>query len=120
MVTAEFAVALPAFVLVVVAAVCGVATMTAQLRCTDAAGVAARLAARGESASIVRAAALAGAPSGAAVTVASTNDTVTATVRAAVSPIGALRFLPAVTVHASVVQAKEPDGAAPGAAGAGG
>jgi Flp pilus assembly protein TadG len=45
MVTAEFAVALPAFVLVVLAALCGVALVTAQLRCVDAAAVAARMAA---------------------------------------------------------------------------
>ena len=65
MVTAEFAVALPAFVLVVVAALYGVAVVTAQLRCADAAAVAARMAARGESPSTVRTTAFAAAPAGA-------------------------------------------------------
>jgi len=49
MVTAELAVALPAVVLTAVAAVTFLSVLTAQLRALDAAGVAARLVARGES-----------------------------------------------------------------------
>jgi len=108
MVTAEFAVALPAFVLVVVAAVCGVAVVTAQLRCADAADVAARMAARGDSASLVRAAALNGAPGGARLGLVTSGTTVTATVTARLSPLGLARFLPSVQVQAHVVEALEP------------
>jgi hypothetical protein len=108
MVTAEFAVALPAFVLVVVAALCGVAVMTAQLRCVDAADVAARMAARGDSTSLVRSTALSGAPASAQLNVVTTASLVTATVRARVAPFGLARFLPSVVVQAHVVEAREP------------
>jgi hypothetical protein len=108
MVTAEFAVALPAFVLVVLAAVFAVAAVMAQLRCVDAAAIAARMAARGDAASAVRSASLASAPSRAQLEITGASDLVTATVRASVSPFAALRFLPAVTVQAHVVQAREP------------
>jgi Flp pilus assembly protein TadG len=108
MVTAEFAMALPAFVIVVVAAVAGVAVVTAQLRCADAAAAAARLAARGESAAVIRTTALAGAPSGSQVSIVTTGDTVTATVRARIEPPGPLSFLPGVTLQAHVVDAREP------------
>jgi hypothetical protein len=108
MVTAEFAVALPAFVLVVVAALCGVAVMTAQLRCADAADVAARMAARGDGASSVRATALSGAPGSAQLSLATTATLVTATVQARLSPPGLSRFLPSVVVRAHVVEAREP------------
>jgi hypothetical protein len=114
MVTAEFAVALPAFVLVVLAALSGVAVMTAQLRCADAADVAARMAARGTASSLVHAAALGGAPNGAQLTVVTTSTLVTATVRAHLSPPGLARFLPSVTVQAHVTDAREP--ASPSAA----
>jgi Flp pilus assembly protein TadG len=108
MVTAEFAVALPAFVLVVLAALSGVAVMTAQLRCEDAADVAARMAARGDASSLVRTTALSGAPGRAQLEVATTSTLVTATVRARVSPLGLSRFLPGVEVSATVVDAREP------------
>jgi hypothetical protein len=85
MVTAELAVALPALVVVMVAALYGVALVTAALRCTDAAAVAARLAARGESTVTVRSTALAAAPSGARLAVAESATTVTATVTVRVS-----------------------------------
>lgn len=107
MVTAEFAVALPAFVLVVLAAVFGVALVMAQLRCVDAAAIAARMAARGDASAAVRGASLASAPSRARLEVSRAGDLVTATVDATVTPFGALRFLPAVTVRARVVQARE-------------
>jgi Flp pilus assembly protein TadG len=108
MVTAEFAVALPAFVIVLLGALTAVAVVTAQLRCADAAAVAARMAARGESATAVRTTALSAAPAGATVSVLTTTSTVTAVVRDRVAPAGILRFLPGVTVQARVVQASEP------------
>jgi Flp pilus assembly protein TadG len=108
MVTAEFAVALPAFVLVVVAALCGVAVMTAQLRCADAADVAARMAARGDSAAAVQAAAMNAAPGSAELALSATATLVTATVRARLSPPGLSRFMPGVVVQAHVVEAREP------------
>jgi hypothetical protein len=108
MVTAEFAVALPAFVLTVVAALCGVAVMTAQLRCADAADIAARMAARGDASSLVRTTALSGAPGSAALSVVTTATLVTATVRAHLAPPGLARFLPGVTVEAHVTDVREP------------
>ncbi|HEX3823720.1 MAG TPA: TadE family type IV pilus minor pilin [Mycobacteriales bacterium] len=108
MVTAEFAVALPAFVLVVLAALTGVAVMTAQLRCEDAAAAAARMAARGDGAAFVQSTALRGAPGDATVGVTTTSSLVMATVRARISPLGLTRFLPGVTVTATVVEAREP------------
>jgi hypothetical protein len=107
MVTAEFAVALPAFVLVVLAALSGVALMTAQLRCADAADVAARMAARGDSATVVRSVALADVPGGAGLSLTSTATLVTATVRARLSLPGLSKFIPGVVVHAHVTDALE-------------
>jgi Flp pilus assembly protein TadG len=108
MVTAEFAVALPAFVLVVLAAVCAVAVTTAQLRCTDAAAAAARMAARGDSATQVRSAALSAAPGQASVEITGDADTVTATVRTTVSLPGPFGAIPGLTLDAHVVAAREP------------
>jgi Flp pilus assembly protein TadG len=108
MVTAEFAVALPAFVLVVLAALSGVAVMTAQLRCADAAAIAARMAARGDSTGVVQAAALTGAPGSAHLDLTSTATLVTATVQARLSLPGLSRFLPGVVVNAHVTEAVEP------------
>lgn len=113
MVTAEFAVALPAFILVLVAALFAVAVMIAQARCEDAAAAAARMAARGDPAAQVRAAALADAPGAAQLSTAVSADTVTATVRAEVAPLGPLHFLPAVRVQAHVVQPREGGAGAP-------
>lgn len=108
MVTAEFAVALPAFVVVLLAAVFAVSAVLAQLKCEDAAAAAARMAARGESLVTVRAASMADAPTAARLSVRTSGGYVTATVRASVSPLAALHFLPAVTVHATVVEPREP------------
>lgn len=109
MVTAEVAVALPALVLVLAVGLAVIAIVTAQLRCTDAAAVGARLAARGEPAAAVRSATLAVAPAGAGVQVRPGRDgvvlvTVTATMR--VPAVG--RFLPARTVRATVAEPVEP------------
>jgi Flp pilus assembly protein TadG len=98
MVTAELAVGLPALVAVMVAALYGVALVTAQLRCTDAAAMAARLAARGESTATVRSTALSAAPSGARLGVAESATTVTATVTVRVSLPVLSGLLPAVSV----------------------
>jgi hypothetical protein len=108
MVTAEFAVALPAFVLVVLAALSGVAVMTSQLRCVDAADIAARMVARGDTSSLVREAALGGAPNGAELVVVKSGSLVTATVRARLSPPGLAKFLPGIEVQAHVTDVLEP------------
>src|SRR4051812_19699314 len=65
MVSAEVAVALPALVLVALLALRGVQVVRAEMRCRDAASVAARLAAGGETRAAVSAAATAAAPHGA-------------------------------------------------------
>ncbi|HEX3908729.1 MAG TPA: TadE family type IV pilus minor pilin [Mycobacteriales bacterium] len=103
MVTAELAVALPALVLVLVAALYGVALITAQLRCVDAAAVGARLAARGETGQLARSTALDAAPAGAGLEISRSATVVTATVTVRVAPLGLSRLLPGVTVagHAS-------------------
>ena len=107
MVTAEFAVALPSFVLVVVTALAGVVAMTDRLRCVDAAATAARLAARGEPPSTVRAAALRVAPDGAALQITSTATTVTATVVLHVGGPHWLGRLPSITITQRSVAARE-------------
>jgi len=107
MVTAEFAVALPAFVLVVLAALSGVAVMTAQLRCADAADIAARMAARGDGATVVRSVALQDVPGSAGVSLTSTATLVTATVHARLTLPGLSRFIPGVVVRAHVTDARE-------------
>jgi hypothetical protein len=108
MVTAEFAVALPAFVVVVLAALCGVAVVTAQLRCADAAAVAARMVARGERPALVQTVIAATAPRGAELSVAQSGGLVTASVsaRLRLPLLGSL--LPAVNVGADVVEPREP------------
>ena len=65
MVTAELAVALPALVLAALLAVTALQGVIAQMECLDAAGVAARLAGRGEATASVTAAVVATGPPGA-------------------------------------------------------
>ena len=114
MVTAETAVTLPAIAVVLVAGLIGVSTMAAQLRCLDAAAVAARLAARGEPLPVVQAAARAAAPAGSVVALSpagagSVRVEVTARVRL---PAGWLaQVVPAV--RAGVVTPLEPGVTAP-------
>ena len=108
MVTAELAVGLPALVLVGLLATTGVQVVAAQLRCLDAAAIAARLAARGEPAPAVEAAARAAAPSAAQVTVSHARDLVVATVSSEVHPLGLARLLPAFVVRERAAQADEP------------
>lgn len=98
-VTAETAVVLPVLLVVVAAAVWVLACVAAQLRCVDAAHVAARAAARGDAPADVEAAGRAVAPGDAAVAVTRTGDQVHVTVTARVQPFGAaLRVLPPVDV----------------------
>ncbi len=101
--TAELAVSLPALVLMVFTALTAVTAVRTQLECVDAAREAARAAARGESA--VPAGARV-APDGASVSVASGGDTVRATVRVRVHPLGGR--LPGIDVSATAVAAVEP------------
>lgn len=104
MVTAETAVVLPVLVVVLAAAVWVLASVSAQLRCVDAARVGARAAARGDSVAAASAAASAVAPSGAQVTVVRSGESVSLLVRAAVRPFGpALSRLPAMPVAARAV-----------------
>jgi hypothetical protein len=101
MVTAELAVALPAVVLVALVALCGLQVTMTQLRCRDAAGVVARLAARGESVASVSAAVSSTAPPGARFAVRRDGELVEAQVSAGVRMLGLGRLLPALTVTAS-------------------
>jgi hypothetical protein len=80
-----------------------VSAVTAKLQCVDAAREAARAAARGEQGDT---AGRRTAPAGAEIAVTSAGDTVTATVRAPVRPLG--RRLPSLSVQASAVAAVEP------------
>jgi hypothetical protein len=80
--TAEMAVVLPALAVVLVFALWSVAAVTAQLRCVDAALVAARAMARGESSDMSLAAARASAPAGARIVVSRSGDLVVVDVRA--------------------------------------
>ncbi|TNY35675.1 hypothetical protein EIO00_17185 [Thermomonospora catenispora] len=108
--TVEVSVALPALVLVTVAAMWGVSIASAQLSCTDAARAGARAAARGEPLTAVRGRVTAAAPGGATVQVtrddAVTRVEVIAEVHAPV-PTG----LPPVVLRAEAVSATEPGAA---------
>jgi hypothetical protein len=75
-VTAELAVVLPALVVLVVFALWSVTAVTAQLRCVDAARIAARAMARGDSAAASMTAARAAAPAGARVEISRSGDLV--------------------------------------------
>ena len=109
MVTAEMAVALPTLALVTALALTGVADAAQQLRCLDAAGVAARLTARGEPPAVVQRLATAVAPRQAKVTVRTDAGglvTATVTARVAVPVLG--RLFP--TIHEQSVTLLEPQG----------
>lgn len=94
--------ALSALVLVLALCLAGIGVMIAQVRATDAAGEAARQAARGDDAA-ARAAVARLAPADSVFTLSGT-DFVTAQVHA--PPLGAL--LPGIRVGATVVAAREP------------
>jgi hypothetical protein len=104
--TAELAVSLPALVLMVLTAMTAVVAVRTQLECVDAAREAARAAARGEPG--VEAGELAG-PDGARATVVRDVDTVRASVRATVHPLGP--WLPGFDITAVAVAAVEPGAA---------
>lgn len=102
-VTVEAAIALGAFVLVLAIALGAIASVTDQLRCTDAAREAARLTARGDS-ERGRVAAERIAPSGARVTITVRGDTVEVQVHA--EPVNGL--LPGVRLHGEAFAVAEP------------
>ena len=112
MVTAELAVTLPTVVVVLMAAVTVLCSVATQLRCTDAAAVAARLAARGEPVATVRSAARSIAGAAATVELSGTAGAVVVDVRvpAALPLLHAFVHLPVVS--ASFTQPLEP-GVAP-------
>lgn len=108
-VTAETAVALPVLVLVAIAGLWLIAFGVAEIRVADAGREAARAAARGESASTVRALAGRVAPAGARVEVVEQGGHVVVTVSAPVrGPGGLLGFVPARTARGRAVAALEP------------
>jgi hypothetical protein len=116
--TAELAVVLPALAVVLVFALWSVAAVTAQLRCVDAAHVASRALARGESSDLSVAAARASAPAGAHIVVSRSGDLVIVDVRAAARLPGPWsRVLPALSLSgravASIEGAGEPGDPAP-------
>jgi hypothetical protein len=102
--TAELAAGLPALMLLLVFGLTAVGAVTAQGRCVDAAREGALVAARGgsgpENATRI-------APADALVDVVESEDTVTVTVRAPVPILGG--HLPAITVRAEAVAAREPE-----------
>lgn len=113
-VTAEAAMVLPVLLVVLGMAVWVLAAVSTQLRCTDAAGVAARAAARGEQIATVQHLARATAPRDAEVEVRGGAETVEARVRARVRPMGgALAALPALEVSGRAVAAREDAGGTP-------
>jgi uncharacterized protein (UPF0333 family) len=84
-VTAEFALLLPAVVVLLALALGAVRVVVTQLQCVDAARAAARVAARGESVDVVRQVAHAAGPDGATVRVATGTAAGSATVTVEVS-----------------------------------
>ena len=101
MVTAELAVALPAVVLVALIVFSGLQVALTQLRCRDAAAVAARLTARGESAATVTAAMSSTAPAGSHLVVRRDGQLVQVRVSASVRLLGTGRLLPSLIVTAT-------------------
>jgi hypothetical protein len=106
MATAEFAVAIPAIVFVVVIALSAVTTVIDQLRCVDAARATARSLARGDDQGTALAQGRRLAPPGTSFTVGGSATTVTVTTRARPAP--ALRWLGGALVpHGDAVAARE-------------
>lgn len=100
MVTAELAVAIPALTLVLLMALTAVRAGIDQVRCTDAARVGARLAARGEAPEAVRREAARVAPEGAQVSIGSDGNHAIVEVHARG---GGLAGLPEWDLHARSV-----------------
>ena len=100
--------ALPLLVAVTVGLAWLLAVGAAQIRVVDAARETARAAARGDGTGAAVAQGLRVAPEGGRVTVTVAGDRVRATASGRVAgPGGLFRFLPAVTVHADAVAARE-------------
>ncbi len=101
--TAELAAGLPALMLLLLSGLTAIGAVTAQGRCVDAAREGALVAARGgpgvDSATRI-------APDAAEVTLVESEETVTVLVRAPVPILGG--HLPAITVRAEAVAAREP------------
>jgi len=107
-ITAELVVALPALMFVLAAALWGVGTGAAQVRCLDAAREGARTAARGEATDSVLAVARRAAPAGATVRITRGGGLVRVSVSAAVSPLGPLAHrIPAMHVSGTASAAVE-------------
>lgn len=102
--TVELAAGLPALMLLLLSGLTAVIAVTAQGRCVDAAREGALVAARG-GAGLENAARI--APAGAKINLVEGDDTVTVTIRAHVPFLGG--HLPAITVRAAAVAAREPD-----------
>lgn len=102
-VTAEIAVALPALVVLLLAALTAVSAVTAQMRCVDAARETARTAARGEVDAVAMGVRV--APVGATVTLDGNTETVRAVVTVRVRAMGPWPFAP--IVRATAVAARE-------------
>jgi Flp pilus assembly protein TadG len=112
-VTAETAVALPALAVVLALSLWAVAAVTAQLQCVDAARVAARAVARGESPARSTAVARAAAPRGASISIAPSGGLVVVEVRSRArfpGPWG--RRAPSLVVAGSAAATRE-DSVAP-------
>jgi hypothetical protein len=107
MVTAELAVALPTVVLVTVLALSGVQIVMTQVRCRDAAGVAARLAARGESGDDVSAAVMSTAPADSHLALRREGDLVAASVSTHVRLLGIGGMLPRFDIDETAVSVAE-------------
>jgi hypothetical protein len=98
-VTAETAVALPALVVVLALALWAVGTVDAQLRCVDAARLAARALARGDPRAAAVAAAEQAAPPGAGISVTQSGQLVTVVVSLRVAMTGAWTGSPGLQVQ---------------------
>jgi len=105
--TAEVAVALPALVVLVAAGMTMVSVLMAQLRCVDAAREAARAAARGEDAAVVRSLAQRSGPKRSAVQLTAGQQEIEVTVSADADSVVGL--LPAIHVEATAVALREPE-----------
>lgn len=99
---------LPVLLVVLAFGVWALVAVGAQLRCTDAAGLAARAAARGDSPAAIESAARAVAPAGSSIEVSRVDGRVRVVVRAKVQALGgALGALPGVDVAGRAVSLDE-------------
>ncbi|OHV29232.1 pilus assembly protein TadE [Parafrankia colletiae] len=106
-VTAELAMGLPSLVAVVFLLLWMISAVSAQTRCAEAARLAARAAARGETPAATRAWALRAAPPDAVIDIEEVEGGVRVRVTATVGAGGAGAIAPAVTVSAFAVAAVE-------------